>query len=49
MKNEKLKMKREVWEYIRQYRQAPYQKRYVELLNMKKIFDMKKCKIQGEK
>jgi hypothetical protein len=31
MKNEKLEMKREVWDYIRQYRQAPFKKRYQEL------------------
>ncbi len=37
MKNEKLEMKREVWEYFRQYRQAPYQKRYLELSEKKKL------------
>ncbi len=37
MKNEKLEMKREVWEYLRQYRQASYQKRYLELLSEKKL------------
>jgi len=37
MKNEKLEMKREVWEYFRQYRQAPIHKRYLEILNTKKI------------
>jgi hypothetical protein len=31
MKNEKLEMKREVWDYIRLYRQAPFKKRYQEL------------------
>ncbi|MFW9879149.1 MAG: hypothetical protein ACFFG0_39220 [Candidatus Thorarchaeota archaeon] len=35
MKNEKLEMKREVWEYFRKYRQAPFQKRYLELLTVK--------------
>jgi len=35
MKNEKLEMKREVWEYFRQYRKAPFQKRYLELLSIK--------------
>ena len=37
MKNEKLEIKREVWEYFRQYRKAPYQKRYQEILNLKEI------------
>ncbi|MFX0038649.1 MAG: hypothetical protein ACFFCY_11400 [Promethearchaeota archaeon] len=37
MKNEKLEMKREVWEYFRQYKQAPFQKRYLELLNTKEM------------
>lgn len=31
MKNEKLEMKREVWDYLRQYREAPFKKRYQEL------------------
>ncbi|MFW9819913.1 MAG: hypothetical protein ACFFE5_09910 [Candidatus Thorarchaeota archaeon] len=37
MKNEKLEMNREVWEYLRKYRKAPYQKRYLELLNEKEL------------
>ncbi len=37
MKNEKLEMKREVWEYFRQYRQAPFQKRYQELLSIRNV------------
>jgi hypothetical protein len=37
MKNEKLEMKREEWEYFRHYRQAPYQKRYLELLSEKEL------------
>ena len=35
MKNKKLEMKREVWEYFRQYRQANTQKRYLEILSLK--------------
>ena len=35
MKNEKLEMKHEVWEYFRQYRQAKTQKRYLEILSLK--------------
>jgi hypothetical protein len=35
MKNKKLEMKREVWEYFRQYRQAKTQKRYLEILSLK--------------
>jgi hypothetical protein len=37
MKNEKLVMKREEWEYLRRYRQAPFQKRYLELLSEKEL------------
>ncbi|MFW9970191.1 MAG: hypothetical protein ACFFDF_08325 [Candidatus Odinarchaeota archaeon] len=37
MKNEKLEMKREVWDYFRQYRQASFRKRYQELSKMKEI------------
>ncbi|MFX0005596.1 MAG: hypothetical protein ACFFA7_06620 [Promethearchaeota archaeon] len=37
MKNEKLEIKREEWEYLRQYRQAPFQKRYLEMLNEKEL------------
>jgi len=37
MKNEKLEIKREVWEYFRQYRKAPCQKRYQQLLSMKEV------------
>jgi hypothetical protein len=37
MKNENLVIKREDWEYLRQYRRAPYQKRYQEILIMKEI------------
>ncbi len=33
MKTETLEMKREVWEYFRQYRQAPIKKRYLEKQN----------------
>ncbi len=40
MKNEKLEMKRDDWEYFRQYRQAPFQKRYLELLSFKEIEDL---------
>ena len=29
MKNEKLEMKREDWEYFRRYRQAPIKKQYL--------------------
>ncbi len=32
MTTETLEMKREVWEYFRQYRQAPIKKRYLEKL-----------------
>ena len=32
MKNKNLEMKREVWDYIRLYRQAPIKKRYLEKL-----------------
>ncbi|MFX1388932.1 MAG: hypothetical protein ACFE9Z_02580 [Promethearchaeota archaeon] len=32
-----MEIKREVWEYFRQYRKAPYQKRYQEILDMKEI------------
>jgi hypothetical protein len=35
MKKEKLEMKREEWEYFRQYRQANSQKRYLEILSLK--------------
>lgn len=37
MKNEKLEMKREVWEYFRQYRQASIHKRYIKMLDIKEI------------
>jgi hypothetical protein len=37
MKNEKLEMKCEVWNYLRQYRLAPYIKKYHELLNIEKM------------
>ena len=37
MKNEKLEMKREVWEYFRLYRQAPIKKRYLEKLEADEI------------
>lgn len=37
MKNEKLEMKREDWEYFRQYRQAPIKKRYLEILKTKEM------------
>ena len=36
MKNKKLEMKRDDWEHFRQYRQANYQKRYLEILSLKK-------------
>jgi hypothetical protein len=35
MKNEKLEIKREVWEYFREYRKAPYRERYEQILNLK--------------
>lgn len=37
MKNGKLEMKREDWEYFRRYRQAPIKKRYLEILKTKKM------------
>ena len=38
MKNEKLEMKREVWEYFRQYRQVPIKKKYLEMEKFREIF-----------
>ena len=32
MKTETLEVKREVWEYMRRYRYAPFKKRYLEML-----------------
>ena len=37
MKNEKLEMKREDWEYFRQYKQAAIKKRYLEILKTKEM------------
>ena len=37
MKNEKLEMKREDWEYFRLYRQAPIKMRYLEKLEAEEI------------
>jgi hypothetical protein len=37
MKNEKLEMKREDWEYFRLYRQAPFKKKYLERLEADNI------------
>lgn len=37
MKNKKLEMKRDDWEYFRQYRQAPIKKRYLEILKTKEM------------
>ncbi len=45
MKTETLEMKREVWEYFRQYRQAPIKKRYLEkqkTLNLNRIINQYK-------
>lgn len=30
MKEEKIEMKRELWEYFRRYRRTPFQKKYLE-------------------
>ena len=46
MKTETLEMKREVWEYFRQYRQAPIKKRYLEKL---KYEDNKTTKLYKKK
>lgn len=45
MKNKKLEMKREVWEYFRQYRKTPIQKRY---LTMQKEAELSRNKKQPE-
>jgi hypothetical protein len=37
MKKEKLEMKRDDWEYFRQYKQAPIKKRYLEILKNKEM------------
>jgi len=42
MKDEKLEMKREVWEYFRLYKQAPFKKRYLELNEYDEIDQSKK-------
>ena len=44
MKNEKLEMTREVWEYFRQYRQAPIKKKYLEMERFREIFETTKQK-----
>ncbi len=42
MKNKKLEMKREVWEYFRQYRKTPIQKRYLAMLKEEELSRNKK-------
>lgn len=37
MKTETLEMKREVWDYLRRYRRAPFKKRYLEMLEYEGI------------
>ena len=37
MKTETLEMKREVWDYLRRYRYAPFKKRYLEMLEYEGI------------
>jgi len=39
MKNQNLQMSREVWEYFREYRKAPFKKRYQEILEMEDDID----------
>ncbi len=42
MKTETLEMKREVWEYLRRYRYAPFKKRYLEMIEYEKIVETTK-------
>ena len=42
MKNKKLEMKREVWEFFRQYRKTPIQKRYLTMLKEEELIRDKK-------
>jgi hypothetical protein len=44
MKDEKLEMTREVWEYFRQYRQAPIKKKYSERVRFRELFEINKQK-----
>jgi len=39
MKHEHLQMSREVWEYFREYKKAPFKKRYQEILEMDEEID----------
>lgn len=39
MKEEKLEMKREVWEHFRSYRKAPIQKKYLENQRIREIIE----------
>ena len=39
MKNESIQMSREVWECFREYRKAPFKKRYQEILEMEDDID----------
>ena len=42
MKDEKIEMKREEWDYFRSYRKAPIQKRFLEKVRIREIIEIKR-------
>ena len=42
MKDEKIEMKRDVWDYFRSYRKVPIQKRYLEKDSIREIIGIKR-------
>ncbi len=42
MKDEKIEIKRDVWNYFRSYRIAPIQKRYLEKGRIREIIEIKR-------
>ncbi len=48
MKDEKIEMKRDVWDYFRSYRKAPIQKSYLEKERIREIIEIKRQYHQHE-
>lgn len=45
MKNKNIQMKREVWEYLREYQKHPIKERYLESLSIEERREFEKQKI----
>ncbi|MFX1571202.1 MAG: hypothetical protein ACFFB0_00470 [Promethearchaeota archaeon] len=48
MKDEKIEMKREVWDYLRSYRNAHFQEKYLEKERIKGTIEIKRQNHQFE-